>query len=49
MNIKFDSESVYGDNDNYIKTNIKIYDNNANKNFHSKKCQKKMHDINICH
>ena len=27
MNIKFDSEPVYGDNGNYIKTKIKIYEN----------------------
>ena len=27
MNIKFDSEPVYGDNDKYIKTKIKIYGN----------------------
>ena len=25
MNIKFDSEPVYGDNDKYIKTKIKLY------------------------
>ena len=29
MNIKFDSEPVYGDNDKYIKTKIKIYDGNV--------------------
>ena len=26
MNIKFDSEPVYGDNDNYIETKIKLYE-----------------------
>ena len=36
-NIKFDSEPVYGDNNKYIKTKIKIYDGNANTNFQGKK------------
>ena len=40
MNIKFDSELVYGDNDRYIKTKIKRYDNNVNTNFHDKKAPK---------
>ena len=40
LNIKFDSEPVYGDNDKYIKTKIKLYDNNVNTNFHSKKVPK---------
>ena len=40
MNIKFNSEPVYGDNDKYIKTKIKIYDNNVDTNFHSKKVPK---------
>ena len=26
LNIEFDSEPVYGDNDKYIKTKIKIYE-----------------------
>ena len=38
---------MYGDNDKYIKTKIKIYDNNVNTNFHVKKYQKKMHHINV--
>ena len=25
LNIKFDSEPIYGDNDKYIKTKIKMY------------------------
>ena len=37
LNIKFDSKPVYGDNDKYIKTKRKIYDNNVNTNFHGKK------------
>ena len=40
MNIKFDSEPVYGDNDKYIKTKIKIYGYNVNTNFHRKKIPK---------
>ena len=37
MDIKFDSEPVYGDNDKYIKTKIKIYMDNVNTNFQGKK------------
>ena len=40
INIKFDSEPVYGDNDKYIKTKIKIYDGNVNTNFQGKKVPK---------
>ena len=36
LNVKFDSEPVYGDNDKYIKTKIKIYDGNVNTNFQDK-------------
>ena len=35
--MKFDNEPVYGDYDKYIKTKIKVYDNNVNTNFQSKK------------
>ena len=31
LNIEFDSESVYGDGDKYIKTKIKIYGGRLNK------------------
>ena len=43
MNIKFDSEPVYGDNDEYIKKikSIQI--------FKAKKYQKKMHHISAYH
>ena len=37
MDIKFDSEPVYGDNDKYIKTKIKIYRDKVNTNFQGKK------------
>ena len=40
LNTKFDNESVYADNDKYIKTNIKIYDGNVNTNFEGKKVPK---------
>ena len=33
MNIKFDSEPVYGDNDKYIKAKIKSYGDKVNTNF----------------
>ena len=33
LKIKFDSGLVYGDNDKYIKTKMKIYDGNVNANF----------------
>ena len=40
MNIEFDSEPVYGDNDKYIKTRIKMYEDRANTNFQGKKVPK---------
>ena len=40
LNIKFDSEPVYGDNDKYIKIKVKIYDGNVNTNFQVKKVPK---------
>ena len=44
LNIKFDSEPVYGDNDKYIKTKIKIYNDSMITNFQGKKSQKeKLH------
>ena len=39
-NIKLDSEPVYGDNDKYIKTKIKLYGDKVNKNFLGKKIPK---------
>ena len=36
MNIEFDSEPVYGDNDKYIKTKIKLYGDKVNTNFQGK-------------
>ena len=40
MNIKFDSEPVYGDNDKYIKIKIKSYGDKINTNFQGKKILK---------
>ena len=40
MNIEFDSEPVYGNNDNYIKTKIKSYGDKINTNFQCKKLSK---------
>ena len=40
MNIEFDSEPVYGDNDKYIKTRIKMYEGRVNTNFQGKKVPK---------
>ena len=40
MNIEFDNESVYGDNDKYIKAEIKMHEDRVNTNFHGKKVPK---------
>ena len=40
MNIEFDNEPVYGDNDKYIKVKIKSYGDKANTNLQSKKILK---------
>ena len=40
LKIEFDSEPVYGDNDKYIKTKIKIYAGSVIKNFQDKKMPK---------
>ena len=40
MNTEFDSEPVYGDNDKYIKTKIKIYGDKVNTNLQGKKIPK---------
>ena len=37
LNIKFDSQPVYGDGDKYIKTEIKTYGDRVNTNFQGKK------------
>ena len=40
LKIEFDSKPVYGDNDKYIKTKIKIYGGSVNTNFQGKKMPK---------
>ena len=40
LEIEFDSKPVYGDNDKYIKTKIKIYAGSMITNFQSKKMPK---------
>ena len=40
LSIKFDSEPVYGDNDKYIKTKVKLYGDKINTNFQGKKIPK---------
>ena len=40
MNIEFDTEPVYGDNDKYIKTKIEMYEGRMNTNFQGKKVPK---------
>ena len=40
MNIIFDSEPVYGNNNKYMETKIKIYDDNGNTDFQGKKVLK---------
>ena len=49
MNIEFDSKPDYGDNDKYLKTKIKMYEDRVNKNFKVKRCLKKMPHISACH
>ena len=40
LKINFESKPVYGDDDEYIKTKIKIYAGNMITNFHNKKMPK---------
>ena len=43
LKIELDSKPVYGDDDKYIKTKIKIQGGSVITNFQDKKCQKKMY------
>ena len=40
MNIKFDSGPIYGDNDKYIESKIKLYGDKVNTDFQGKKIPK---------
>ena len=42
MSINFDSKPTYGDDDKYIKTKIKTYEDSITTIFHNKKGSKKM-------
>ena len=47
LKIEFDSKPVYGDNDKYIKTKIKIYAGSMIRNFQRKKRQKKKYHASV--
>ena len=49
MNIEFDSDLVYGDNDKYIKAKMKMHEDRVNTNFQAKRCVKKMPHISAYH
>ena len=42
MSIDFDSKTIYGDDDKYIKTKIKTYKDNITTNFYNKTGFKKV-------
>ena len=43
LRIDIESKPVYGDDDKYIKTKVKIYADNMITNFHNKKIPKENH------
>ena len=51
MKIDFNTKTTYGDDDKYIKTKIKTYEDSITKNFYnekgSKKYQKKKYHANV--
>ena len=47
MSIDFDSRPTYGDDDKYIKTKIKTYEDNITTNFYNKKGSKKLPEVPI--
>ena len=47
LKINLNSEPIYGDNDKYIKTKIKIYGGSVNTNFQGRKCHKKKYHAGI--
>ena len=42
MGIVFNSKPTYGEDEKYIKTKLKTYENNINTNFYHKKRSKKV-------
>ena len=49
MSINFNSKPTYGDDDKYIKTKIKTYEDNITTNFYNKKGSKKVPEEKIPH
>ena len=49
MSIDFDSKPTYGDDDKYIKTKIKTYEDSITTNFYNKKWSKKIPEEKIPH
>ena len=47
MKINFESKPVYGDDDKYIKTKMKIYAGSMITNVHNEKWQKKKYHTSI--
>ena len=49
MKIDFNTKTTYGDDDKYIKTKIKTYEDNITTNFYNKKGSKKVPEEKIPH
>ena len=49
MGIKFNTKPTYGDDEKYIKTKIKTYEDNITTNFYNKKGSKKVPEEKIPH
>ena len=49
MEIDFNTKTTYGDDDKYIKTKIKTYEDNITTNFYNKKGSKKVPEEKIPH
>ena len=49
MKIDFNTKTTYGDNDKYIKTKIKTYNDSIITNFYNKKVSKKIPEEKIPH
>ena len=47
MRTDFESKAIYGGDEKYIKTKIKIYAGSMITNFHNKKMPKKNHHVNV--
>ena len=49
MKIDFNTKITYGDDDKYIKTKIKTYEDNITTNFYNKKISKKVPEEKMPH